>query len=182
MSYRSVCLGIGVAFLLGLAGCDVGSQQLRRESSKLSRENRADRQAAHREASPALRALRDEIVPAASPTSGCGKEVRAGAVAIDGVLPVACGNLGERWPLTVDYGFLRCLLARYEPPENKYVVITVPSGREYAVNRPARYVGYARIAPIFKRDAGRRYRSALVEIGSRLCEQRPVVRFGAPRR
>lgn len=164
---------VGGAVLLIQAGCGISEpseKQQWREAARFSRENRADRQAAHREALPALRALREEIVLAQSPTSGCGKEVRSGARAVDGVLPVACGNLGERWPLTFEYGFLRCLLARYEPPENKYVVITVPSGRDYAVNRPARYVGYARIAPIFKDDAGPRYGSALVQIGTRLCK------------
>lgn len=157
--------------LLTQAGCgEPSEQQQSREAAKFSRENRADRQAAHREALPALRTLGDEIVPAQSPTSGCGKEVRSGVRALNGVLPVACGNLGERWPLTVEYGFLRCLIARYEPPKNKYVVITAPSGRDYAVNRPARWVGYARIASIFKDDAGPRYGSALVQVGNRLCK------------
>lgn len=156
--------------LLTQAGCGEPSERQQwHEAAKVSRENRADRRTAHREALPTLRAVRDEILPAQAPTSGCGKEVRSGARAVNGVLPVACGNLGERWPLTVEYGFLRCLMARYEPPENKYVVITAPSGRDFAVNRPARYVGYARIAPIFKRDAGPRYGSALVQIGIPLC-------------
>jgi hypothetical protein len=169
-SCNRIYLLAGVAILLIQVGCGGPTEkQQSREAAKFARENRADRRAAHREALPAMRVLREDIVPARSPTPGCGKEVRSGARAVDGVLPVACGNLGERWPLTVEFGFLRCLLARYEPPENRYVVITVPSGRDFAVNRPARYVGYARIAPIFKDEAGPRYGSALVEIGNRLC-------------
>jgi hypothetical protein len=170
-SHGRIYLLAGVAILLIQAGCGgPNEKQQAREAAKFARENRADRRAAHREALPATRILREDIVPAQSPTPGCGKEVRAGARAVDGVLPVACGNLGERWPLTVEYGFLRCSLARYGPPENKYVVITTPSGRDFAVNRPARYVGYPRIAPIFRDDAGPRYGSDLVEIGARLCK------------
>jgi hypothetical protein len=172
-SWGRIYLFAGVVIFLIQAGCgEPTERQQAREAAKFARENRADRRAAHREALPAIRVLREDIVPAQSPTPGCGKEVRSGARAVDGVLPVACGNLGERWPLTVEYGFLRCLLARYEPPENRYVVITVPSGRDFAVNRPARYVGYAPIAPIFKSDAGPRYGGALAQIGTRLCKQR----------
>jgi hypothetical protein len=161
----------GVAIFLTQAGCGEATEKEQwREAAKFARENRTDRRSAHREALLAMRVLREDIVPAQSPTPGCGKKVRSGAQAVDGVLPVACGNLGERWPLTVEYGFLRCQLARYEPPENRYVVITVPSGKDFAVNRPARYVGYARIAPIFKNGAGPRYGSALVPIGARLCK------------
>jgi hypothetical protein len=170
-SWSRIYLLVGVVIFLFQAGCGGPTEkQQSREAAKFARENRVDRRAAHREALPAMRVLRKDIVPAQSPTPGCGKEVRSGAQAVDGVLPVACGNLGERWPLTVEYGFLRCSLARYEPPENKYVVITALSGRDFAVNRPARYVGYARIAPIFKDDAGPRYGSALVRIGTQLCK------------
>ena len=169
-SHARIYLLTGVAIFLTQTGCGEATEKEQwREAAKFARENRADRQAAHREALPAIRVLREDIVPAQSPALGCDKDVRSGARAVDGVLPVACGNLGERWSLTVEYGFLRCELARYEPPENKYVVITVPSGKDFAVNRPARYVGYARIAPIFKNDAGPRYGSALARIGSRLC-------------
>ena len=169
-SHARVYLLAGVAIFLTQAGCGEATEKERwREAARFARENRADRRAAHRAALPAIQVLREDIVPAQSPTPGCGKEVRSGARAVDGVLPVACGNLGEGWPLTVEYGFLRCSFARYEPPENRYVVITVPSGRDFALNRPARYVGYARIAPIFKNDAGPRYGSALARIGSRLC-------------
>jgi len=163
-------LSIAAAALLIQTGCGEPSEQQQwREAAKVARENRAGRQAAHREAEPALRALRDEIVPAERPTAGCDKEVRGGAHAVDGVLAVACGNLGEKWPLTVEYGFLRCVLAPWDPPQNKMVVFTAPSGKEYAVNEPARFVGYERIAPIFKRGAGPRNGSALVPIGIRLC-------------
>ena len=170
-SYARIYLLAGVAIFLTQAGCGESTEKQQwREAARFARENQADRRTAHREALAAMRVLREEIVSVQSPTPGCGKEVRSGARAVDGVLPIACGNLGERWPLTVEYGFLRCLLARYEPPENRYVVITVPSGRDFAVNRPARYVGYARIGPIFKNDAGPRYGSALVQIGARLCK------------
>lgn len=170
-SHARIYLLASVAIFLTQAGCGEATEKEQwREAARFARENRADRRAAHREALPAIRALREDIVPAQSPRPGCNKEVRSGARAVDGVLPVACGNLGEQWPLTVEYGFLRCSLARYEPPENKYVVITAPSGQDFAVNRPARYVGYPRIAPIFRDDAGPRYGSALVEIGMRLCK------------
>jgi hypothetical protein len=169
-SRRFKWLLVGGALLLTQAGCEPSEKQQWREAAKVAREHRAFRQAAHREALPAIRALRDDIVPARTPTSRCGKEVRIGARAVDGVLPVACGNLGESWPLTIQYGFLRCLVARWDPPGLKVVVITAPSGRDYAVTRTGRYVGYERIAPIFKDDAGPRYGSALTKIGSQLCK------------
>lgn len=168
-SWRTYLL-IGGACLLAQAGCGEADERRQwREAAEVSSENRREREADHREALPALRQLQSEIVSSPDLSAGCSKKVRAGARPVSGVAPVACGNMARGWPLIVDFGFLRCLEAAYAPPENKYVVITVPSGRDFAINRAARYVGYSSIAPIFKRGTGPRYDSALVDIGLRLC-------------
>lgn len=86
-----------------------------------------------------------------------------------GILPVACGDFGSDWPLTLEYGFLRCEVGPLDVKNAKRVVFTTPAGRDYAVNEAARWGGYARIAPIFKAGAGPRYQSALVPRGEELC-------------
>lgn len=172
-SRRRRYIGTGVLasafFLAMLSGCGESEQRQWREAAKVARENRAERLASHRAVSPQLRESQDEIVIALDPNAGCAQEVRSETVRA-GVMPVACGNFGKRWPLTVEYGFLRCETARWDQPGNKMVVFTAPSGEDYAVNEAARLVGYSSIAPIFKKGAGPRSQSALVPVGSRLCK------------
>lgn len=60
---------------------------------------------------------------------------------------MACGDF-PRWPLAVNWGFLRCEVG---PDETERVVFSTPAGRDYAVNVAARTVGYADIGAILDR-------------------------------
>jgi len=66
-------------------------------------------------------------------------------------VPIACGDLAARWPLTVKRGYLRC-----EPSVRRNferVIFTAPGGAEYAVNSSAHGVGYPGIDEIRRHDS-----------------------------
>lgn len=138
-----------------------------RKAAALSKENAANRRVAHGKAMVAIKELRPLIGPARRPTATCHAEIRRPIQRQQGVLPVACASFEQRWPLRVQYGFLRC-----EPKglyANREVVFTTPGGKDYAASVGARMVGYPRITPIFRRNAGPRYESALTKAGLALC-------------
>jgi hypothetical protein len=169
-------LAVIVALVVGICGCggSVGfdEKEQARETARLARENNRLRRAARRETSKA----RQKIVAAGltlipADGSGCTKLTAGWRGPVDGVLLVSCADLGDRWPLTVGYGFLRC--ERGKDPAGKVerrVVFAAPDAAEYALSEDARLVGYERIVPIFRRHSGQpRYRNALTRVGMELC-------------
>jgi hypothetical protein len=151
-------------------GCEEGILDVEHpgKAAALSKENAANRRVAHRRATVVIEELQPLIGSAHRPTATCHTEIRRPAQRRQGVLPVACANFEQRWPLRVQYGFLRCEpKGRYA---NREVVFTTPGGKDYAASVGARMVGYPRITPIFRRDAGPRYGSALTKAGLALCK------------
>lgn len=166
-----VVLALGV--MAGLSGCGHGSigdeADEFRAAAKIAVQNRIARHQAHARAEPAFRALSGAFVRSGNQGSVCDVRTRRGSGPIHGAMAVSCGDFGMTWPLTVDHGFLRCETGSFEASDAKRVVFTTPQGRDYAVNEAARWVGYGRIASIFRPDAGPRYRSVLAGAGARLC-------------
>ena len=144
-------------------GCEEGVLDVEHSgwAVALSKENATNRRVAHRKAMVVIKEFHSLIKPARRPTVTCHAEIRRPVQRRKGVLPVACANFEQRWPLRVQYGFLRCEpKGRYT---NREVVFTTPGGKDYAASVGARMVGYPRITPIFRRDAGPRYGSTLTE-------------------
>lgn len=81
---------------------------------------------------------------------------------------VKAEDYGDRWPLTVEHGTLRC-----EPVER--VVFTDPDGKDWAVNGAASSHGYDEIEPIWadnpEIDGTKKIISPLIEDGLSLCER-----------
>ena len=151
-------------------GCEDAAFEVEhpQRAAALSRENAANRRVAHDKAMVAIEELRPLVKAARRPTTTCHAEIHRPVQRQRGVLPVACANFEQRWPLRVQYGFLRCgPKGRYA---NREVVFTTPGGKDYAASVGARMVGYPRITPIFRRNAGPRYESALTKAGLALCE------------
>jgi hypothetical protein len=165
MAVASVCLGA--------AGCGssahfVGAEREFEEQDQVRREQAAARDAARRRAERIQRQIAAAPLPVAEPTSSCHLEF--GPVKPrGGIIPIACGDLGERWPLKVESGFLRC-----EPvvkQDLKEIVFTAPDGVEYAVNIGAVGAGYRNIAPLRRKlaNGSRASKLPLAERGEELC-------------
>jgi hypothetical protein len=141
-----------------------------RKAARVARENRELRRTANRRAVKVQRQISRGLVLAPSSAAGCEKRVAQPLRPVEGVLPVACGNFGTNWPLTIEYGFLRCERGAYAGHPQRRVVFMTPDGADYAVSDDARWVGYPTIAPIFRDNEGQpRYRNALTRAGLRLC-------------
>jgi hypothetical protein len=82
------------------------------------------------------------------------------------------GEFGDRWPLTVARGHLRCEFGEVGGRTVRRVVFTSPDGTDYALSDAARWVGYASIAPIYQGARGAQYRNALTAAGAKLCRER----------
>jgi Protein of unknown function (DUF2511) len=85
---------------------------------------------------------------------------------------VTAGEFGDKWPLTVSSGYLRCGGASYAPP--KAITFTVDGGLTYGVNGAAASV-YPEIDPIWKDSPTPDYGpkigiGPLIEAGLELCQ------------
>jgi hypothetical protein len=170
-----VVTSIGIALLLALAvsGCSdgpriVGAQREFEEQADAARENARERRAAHRRAFRVESAMQATLRAARRPTPGC--RIEYGPLrSRQGIVPIACGDIGAAWPLTVAHGYLRCEPSVRENFER--VIFTAPDGTEYAVSRAAAGVGYADIGPILKPGAkdGNAALEPLLERGLAVC-------------
>jgi hypothetical protein len=165
-----------VAYLLGATvallciGCGSGHSQAENEfaeEAELARKHADERNAARSKALQVQRSLHPKLHAAAHPEPGC--HIEYAAMDPDrGMMAVACGNLGSRWPLTVSRGFLRC---DSSGRTGEKVVFTTPRGAEYALSVDAGILGYASIEPIRKRTAAHHKANLrpLAELGLELC-------------
>jgi hypothetical protein len=160
-----------VTVCAGPAGCGstarfVGAEREFEEQDQVRREQAGERIAARRRAERLQRRITAVPRPAVESTVTC--HIEYGPVEpVDGIIPIACGDLGRRWPLKVDRGYLRC-----EPgatPVLKEVVFTAPGGAEYAVNIGAEGAGYRDIRPLRRKSGTRAIWAALAERGEELC-------------
>jgi hypothetical protein len=143
--------------LLGVAVTGCGSDYEYRsagaefdEQVEAARENADERQEAHVRAVRIERTMHPQARSARKRLGDCELEY-APIKPRNGVVPIACGDLAAKWPLTVKRGYLRC-----EPSIRKNferVIFSAPDGAEYAVNSSAHGVGYLGIDVIWKHDS-----------------------------
>jgi hypothetical protein len=153
----AACLVLLVVAAASLASSGCGSGQRfggaekeAEEQDRFARENRRERRAAHRRAERLQRGIDAHLVPFGEATASCRVAYRP-APPFHGMIPVACGDFGDVWPLIIDRGYLRC-----EPSIKKNlwrVVFTAPDGVEYGVNSGAFGVGYPSIGRLLRKDA-----------------------------
>jgi hypothetical protein len=122
-------------------------ESLARQARARKRAQEALRRAAARRKAAAARRRKAEF--AALPP-GCHDRYPQSIHANGGSLPVACGNFGNAWPLTVERGYLRCEESAVDGLLEQAVVFTAPDGTEYGVNGTAQDEGYPQIDPIWK--------------------------------
>ena len=170
---RTVVLLLAIGILGGCVGCSESlwpdEEKRARKAARIARENRDLRQTARRRALKVQNQIRRNLVFGPSGAAGCEKRVVQPIQPVEGTLVVACGNFGVRWPLAVEYGFLRCERGSLAGRTQRRVVFAAPDGVEYALSEDARWVGYSRIAPIFGHGSEPRYRNILTREGLRLC-------------
>lgn len=156
--------------LFSIAGCGESRTEADREfaeqveTARLHARERAD---ARRRALRTVQAMNPQLRRPAEAYAGCDVEY-APITPRNGVLPIACGNLGDAWPLTIERGYLRCEMRG--SGSGRIVVFSAPSGTEYALNSPAHAVGYESDKSI-RRSSDRRNGGLdrLLRIGLHLC-------------
>lgn len=170
---RAIGLLLAIAIIIGCIGCGESlwpdEEKRARKAARVARENRDLRQTARQRALKVQNRIRRSLVFGPSEAAGCEKRVVQPMQPVEGTLVVACGNFGAGWPLTVEYGFLRCERGSLAGRPQRRVVFAAPNGAEYALSEDARWVGYSRIAPIFGHGSEPRYRNILTREGLRLC-------------
>lgn len=160
----------------GWYGCASGqteAQKQRQYQAELAREHASERRAARVRAARVERSLSFRLTRFRDAPAGC-RLMTSEARPRGGIAPIACGDLGDRWPFAADWGFLRC-----EPEEDggeSRVIFTTPAGADYGVNVAARSVGYASTDAILIQPAAdsgaKRDLEALSKEGLALCVER----------
>jgi hypothetical protein len=163
-----------LAAVLVLTGCGnaghlVGAEKEAEEQAQFRREDAMERRVAHNRAVRLERAFDVERQPMTRPTVSCRLKVPPSRPH-HGIVPVSCGSFGSAWPLTVEWGYLRCEPSIKQNFER--VVFTAPDGIEYAVNRSAYGVGYPGIRPLRRKHTNgmRANIGILVSRGLSLCD------------
>lgn len=153
----------------GSAGHFVGAEKEAEEQAQFRREDARERRVARNRAVRIERAFDVERQLVAHPTAFCRLEIPPSRPN-HGIVPVSCGSFGSGWPLTVEWGYLRCEPSIKQNFER--VVFTAPDGTEYAVNRSAYGIGYPGIRPLRRKYLSGKRASIgiLLSRGSSLCD------------
>jgi hypothetical protein len=162
-----------LCLLPALAGCVAALPSAQKEweaQAAAAKRHAAEREAARKRAAEVEANLDFELERVSDGHSGCAFATTGGEP-VEGIAPVACGDLERTWPLTAPWGFLRC---EDVPGSNRrLVVFTTPDGEEYGLSLEARGIGYQSIKPILTSRAAaegtRRSLAELVAIGAGLC-------------